>query len=152
MEKIDQTDRRILDILQQDAALPLEEIGRRAGLSRNACWRRIRALENAGVISGRVAVLDPGKLDLGLMVFIQLRADRHDADWLEQFARAVRGMPEIMGVYRMSGDLDYLIKARVRDVADYDRLYQRLIARVELKDVSASFVMENLKDSLALPL
>jgi len=152
MEKIDQTDRRILDILQQDAALPLEEIGRRAGLSRNACWRRIRALETAGVISGRVAVLDPGKLDLGLMVFIQLRAARHDADWLEQFARAVRGMPEIMGVYRMSGDLDYLLKARVRDVADYDRLYQRLIARVELKDVSASFVMENLKDSLALPL
>jgi len=152
MEKIDTTDRKILALLQQQADLPLEEIGQRVGLSRNACWRRIRNLEASGVIKARVAVLDPERLDLGLMVFIQLRAARHDKAWLESFAAAVRDMPEIMGVYRMTGDLDYLLRARVRDMADYDRLYQHLISKVELGDVSASFVMENLKDSGALPI
>lgn len=152
MVKIDETDRRLLGALQRHADLPLDALGQKVGLSRNACWRRIKALEDAGVITGRVALLDPAKLDLGLMVFIQVRAARHDADWLDRFARAVRALPEIMGVYRMTGDLDYLIRARVRDVADYDRLYQRLIGQIELSDVSASFVMEQLKDTNALPL
>ena len=152
MEKIDTIDRQILSVLQREADIPLEELGTRVGLSRNACWRRVRALDSRGIITGRVALLDPAKLGLGLMVFIQVHAARHDAAWLETFARAVRDLPEIMGVYRMTGDLDYLIRARVTDVADYDRLYQRLISKVELSDVSASFVMEELKDTAALPL
>ncbi|GAB5445964.1 MAG: hypothetical protein Gyms2KO_08370 [Gymnodinialimonas sp.] len=109
-------------------------------------------MEESGVIAGRVAVVDPAAVGLGLMVFIQVRAAHHSADWLEQFRRAVRSMPEVLGVYRMTGDLDYLIRARVSDMADYDRLYQRLIERVEMGDVSASFVMEELKESTALPL
>lgn len=152
METIDDTDRRILAILQRDADLSLEDLGARVGLSRNACWRRIKTLEASGVIRARVALLDPVPLGLGLMVFIMVRVTTHDADWLAKFARAVGEMPEILGVYRMTGDLDYMIRARVPDVAGYDRLYQRLIAKVSLSDVSASFVMEELKDTTALPL
>ena len=152
MWKIDDLDRKILHELQRDAGLGLEDLGARVGLSRNACWRRIKALEEAGVIRARVTLLDAAKLDLGLSVFIQVRAATHDADWLDLFARATRAMPEIQGVYRMTGDLDYLIRARVADMGDYDRLYQRLVARVPMRDVSASFVMEEIKDTTALPL
>jgi Lrp/AsnC family transcriptional regulator len=152
MGNIDTIDRRILVELQRDAGQSLDALGERIGLSRNACWRRIRALEEAGVIRARVALLDAEKLDLGLTVMIQIRTDRHDSDWLAKFARAARTMPEILGAYRMTGDLDYLIRARVRDVADYDRLYRRLIDRVPLSDVSASFVMEEIKETTELPL
>ncbi|MBF9029654.1 winged helix-turn-helix transcriptional regulator [Rhodobacterales bacterium HKCCE3408] len=152
MENIDQTDRRILAELQRDASLALEALGERVGLSRNACWRRIRALEEAGVIRGRVALLDPDAVGLGLMVYIQIRAGRHAADWLDALARVIREMPEIQGAWRMTGDLDYLLRARVADMRDYDRLYQSLIRRLDLADVSASFVMEELKDTTALPL
>ena len=152
MVKIDETDRRILAILQRDAAIGLDALGDKVGLSRNACWRRIRALDEAGVILGRVALLDPDRLGLGLTVFMQIRAERHDAEWLSAFARATKAMPEIQSVYRMTGDLDYLIRARVADMKDYDRLYQRLIARVPMGDVSASFVMEEIKDTTELPL
>ncbi|MFK7938177.1 MAG: Lrp/AsnC family transcriptional regulator [Roseovarius sp.] len=152
MVNIDDMDRRILTELQKDASLPVETLGDRVGLSRNACWRRVKTLEAAGVIKARVALLDPAKLGLGLTVFMQVRAAAHDADWLARFARATTGMPDILGVYRMSGDLDYLIRARVADMADYDRLYQVLIARVPMGDVSASFVMEEIKDTTALPL
>lgn len=122
------------------------------GLSRNACWRRIKALEASGVIRARVALLDAEKLGLGLTVFMQIKAASHDAAWLEQFARSTRAMPEIQAVFRMSGDLDYLIRARVVDMAGYDRLYQRLIAKVPMGDVSASFVMEEIKETTELPL
>lgn len=152
MWKIDDLDRKILHELQRDASLGLEEIGTRVGLSRNACWRRIKAMEDAGIIRARVTLLDAAKLNLGLTVFIQVRAARHDAHWLDTFARATRALPEIQGVYRMTGDLDYLIRARVPDMADYDRLYQTLVARVPMRDVSASFVMEEIKDTTALPL
>ncbi len=108
-------------------------------------------MEDRGVIRRRVVLVDPDAVGLGLMVFIQLRAPQHSANWLTQFARAVDTMPEILGVYRMTGDLDYLIRAQVASVADYDRLYQRLIQKVELRDVAASFVMEELKDQTALP-
>ncbi len=151
-DTIDDLDRRILGELQRDADQNLDALGARVGLSRNAVWRRIRRLEEDEVIRGRVALLDAGRLDLGLMVFIQVRTSRHAPDWLEAFSRAMRDTPEILGAYRMSGDLDYLIRARVRDMAAYDRLYQRLIRRVDLADVSASFVMEELKDTTALPL
>lgn len=151
MEKIDDFDRRILHEVQRDAGLPLEEIGTRVGLSRNAVWRRMRALETAGVIRGRVVLVDAERLGLGLSVFILIRTDRHEPDWLARFARATRDMPEILGAYRMSGDLDYLIRARVADVKAYDALYQQLIRRVELADVSASFVMEEIKETTVLP-
>lgn len=152
MGTIDETDRRILTVLQRQADIGLEALGEQVGLSRNACWRRIKALEQAGIIRARVALLDAAQLGLGLAVVILVRTDRHDSDWLEQFARAVRTMPEILGVYRMTGELDYMIRARVADVADYDRLYRRLIERVPLSDVSASFVMEEIKDTTELPL
>ena len=152
VDNIDAIDRKLLTELQRDADLPLEELGHRVGLSRNACWRRIKAMEATGIIRARVALLDAARLGLGLEVFIQVKAAAHDAKWLEKFARTTRGTPEIIGVYRMTGDLDYLIRARVADMADYDRLYQTLISRVPMGDVSASFVMEEIKDSTALPL
>jgi Lrp/AsnC family transcriptional regulator len=149
--QLDPTDRRLLAELQRDSTTPLDELGQRVGLSRNACWRRIKAMEAAGIIRARVALVDAAKVDLAQTVFVLIRAARHDADWADRFARAVRGLPQITGVYRMSGDLDYLLRAQVRDVADYDRLYKALIDRVDLAGMSASFVMETLKDGTALP-
>ncbi|MEM6576895.1 MAG: Lrp/AsnC family transcriptional regulator [Pseudomonadota bacterium] len=151
MQEIDEIDCRILSELQRDASIGLEDLGARVGLSRNACWRRIRLLEQAGVIRGRVAILDPEKLGLGLTVFLQIRAAAHEAAWMKTFTEATRHLPQIQSVYRMTGDLDYLIKARVADMADYDRLYQTLIARVPMRDVAASFVMEEIKDTTAIP-
>lgn len=152
MTQIDPIDRKILAQLQRDADISLDVLGDAVGLSRNACWRRVKHLESTGVIRKRVALLDPDKLDLKLSVFIQIRTRHHDADWLEKFARAVEATPEVTGAYRMSGDLDYLLHARVADMAEYDRLYKRLTARIELSDVSASFVMEEIKATTALPL
>jgi Lrp/AsnC family transcriptional regulator len=149
---LDDIDRRLLALLQKDAGLSLEAIGEAVHLSRNACWRRIRALEEAGVIKGRVALLDPEQLDLGLYVFIMVRTSEHSAAWQETFRAATRDMPEILGVYRMTGELDYLIRARVANMAGYDRLYQSLTRRISLSDVSASFVMETIKDTHRLPL
>ena len=151
MIELDPIDGRILRELQRDASVGVEALGERVGLSRNACWRRIRLMEEAGVITARVALVDPDALGLGLIVFVAVRTDRHDPDWLEKFTRAVKTMPEILGVWRTSGDLDYLLKARVADVRAYDRLYQRLIRRVDLTDVSASFVMEEIKETTELP-
>jgi len=152
MLTIDDTDRRILTALQRDADQSLDVLAERVALSRNAVWRRIKALEASVVITARVALVDPDKLGLRLLVFMLIRTNAHAPDWLENFSKATRGMPEILGVYRMTGDLDYLIRARVVDMADYDRLYQALIRRVPLSDVSASFVMEQIKDTHELPL
>ncbi len=151
MVGIDNLDRRILGEMQRDAGRPLEEIAEVVGLSRNAVWRRVKRLEEAGILRGRVALVDPEALGLGLSVFISVRTDRHDADWAARFAKAVRALPEVLGAYRTSGDQDYLVHARVADVKAYDRLYQRLIALMELKDVSAAFVMEELKETTVLP-
>ena len=151
MSDIDQTDRRILHNLQQNSDESLETLGERIGLSRNACWRRIKALEAQGIIRSRVALLDAEKMDLGLSVFIQIRTNQHEREWLKTFSAATQSLPEILGVYRMTGDLDYLVRARVRDVAAYDRLYQKLVSIVPLSDVSASFVMEEIKETTALP-
>ncbi len=150
--KIDHIDRKILQKLQLDASLSLEDLGEAVALSRNACWRRVKTLTDAGVIKSRVAILDAEKLNLDLTVFISVRTNQHDPDWLERFAVATRSMSEILGAYRMSGDLDYLIRAQVSDMPAYDRFYQRLIKRIKLADVSASFVMEQIKETTALPL
>ncbi len=148
---IDTIDRRILAELQVDASLSVEQLAERVHLSRNACWRRVKLLEERGVIRARVALVDPEKLGFGLSVFILVRTSRHEPDWLKLFREAVTALPEITGVYRMSGDLDYVLRARVADVKAYDRLYQRLIAKVPLTDVSASFVMEEIRDTTELP-
>ncbi|MFO6466017.1 Lrp/AsnC family transcriptional regulator [Jannaschia sp. KMU-145] len=149
---IDETDRRILRQLQTDAAQSLDLLAERVALSRNACWRRVRKLEAAGVIRSRVAQLDPAKLDLGLSVLVMIRVGAHDPDWLDRFRAVVAAMPEIQGAHRMTGELDYVLRIKVRDVADYDRFYKALIARVPIADVSASFVMEDIKDTTALPI
>ena len=152
MTTIDDIDRHILSELQRDAAQNLERLGERVGLSRNAIWRRIKTLDEAGIIKARVALLDAAKLGAGLSVVIMIRTNRHDPEWLERFAQVTRAMPEIQGVYRMTGDLDYMVRARVADMAAYDALYQRLIRKVDLSDVSASFVMEEIKDTTAIPI
>ena len=149
--EIDAIDRRILAELQRDGTLSADQMSERVGLSRNACWRRVRILEEAGVLTGRVALVDAEKVGLGLSVFIIARTSNHDPEWLARFRAAVTAFPEITGVYRMSGDLDYVLRARVADVKAYDRLYQRLIAKVPLTDVSASFVMEEIKETTVVP-
>ena len=150
--QLDLIDRKILRHLQRDATVSHDELGAEVGLSRNACWRRVRAMEDAGFIRSRVVLIDPDKVALGLSVFLMIRTDRHGPEWLATFAKATRDMPEILGAYRMTGDLDYLVRARVADVAAYDALYQKLIRRVEMADCSASFVMEELKETTELPL
>lgn len=147
----DALDAKILNALQRDAQQTVDQLGTDIGLSRNAVWRRIKRLEDTGIIAARVAVLDAEALGLGLSVFISIKTAQHDAKWAETFMKTVRAMPEIQGAYRTSGEQDYLLQARVRDVKAYDHLYQRLIAKVDLKDVSASFVMEELKQTTVLP-
>ncbi|GGX62717.1 ArsR family transcriptional regulator [Tateyamaria omphalii] len=152
MKTFDDIDMRILRELQMDAGVSLETLGDRVGLSRNACWRRVRALEENGAVKSRVALLDPAAVGLSLMVFMQIRTHSHDPDWQQKFNRAVQAIPGILSAYRMTGDLDYLVRARVSDMAGYDDLYQQLIHHVPIADVSASFVMEEIKDSTALPI
>ena len=152
IEKLDDSDRRILTVLQRDGSLSVEAVADAVNLSRNACWRRIRRLEQDGVIRARVALVNAEKAGLGLSVFVFIRTSSHEADWLAAFRKAVTALPEITGVYRTSGDLDYVLRARVADVRHYDRLYQRLIKLVPLNDVSASFVMEDIKETTAIPL
>ncbi len=149
---LDEIDRRILSELQRDGTLSVDALSERVHLSRNACWRRVRRLEDDGVITGRVALVDAEKAGVGLTAVIFIRTSSHDPGWLKKFHEAVTGLPEITGVYRMTGDLDYVLHARIADVKAYDRLYQRLIARVPLSDVSTSFVMEEIKYSTAVPL
>ncbi len=148
---LDTIDRKILTCLQRDATLPVAEIAERVGLSTTPCWRRIQRLERDGVIAGRVALLDPDKLNLGVTVFVHIRTDQHNAVWLEKFAAAVAAIPEVVELYRMSGDIDYLMRVVVPDIAGYDAIYQRLIAAVELSDVSSTFAMERIKHTTALP-
>jgi len=150
--KLDETDRRILTLLQKDANLSVDDISAAVHLSRNACWRRIKALEQAGVITARVALLDPAKVGLPLMVMVLIRTNAHDRNWMDQFQTALRSLPEVVGAYRMTGDLDYVLRVRVADVPAYDAFYKRLIARISVSDISASFVMEEIKETTAVPL
>jgi Lrp/AsnC family transcriptional regulator len=149
---MDQRDRDILRELQRNATISIEDLAARVNLSRNACWRRVKQLEEQGVIRARVALLDPAKLNLGLTAFIAIRTSSHDQTWLDQFSAAVRDIPEITGVYRTTGETDYMLHAVVPDIAGYDRLYKRLIAKVPLTDVSSFFVMEKVKETTELPL
>lgn len=148
---LDDIDRKILNLLQTDATLPVATIAERVGLSTSPCWRRIQKLEEDGVIKARVAVLDPDRLNVGVTVFVAVRTSQHDLGWLERFAAAVRDFPEVVEFYRMSGDVDYLMRVVVPDIAAYDALYKRLIQRVTLSDVSSSFAMETIKYTTAIP-
>ena len=149
---LDDIDRKILNLLPQDASLSVDALAEGVHLSRNACWRRIKRLEAEGSVKKRVALLDPVRVGLGLQVFVLIRTNDHSAAWLKAFRQAVREMPEIIAAQRMTGDLDYVLRVRVADVPAYDRFYQRLIAKVQIADVSASFVMEDIKESTARPL
>lgn len=152
MTMMDAIDRTILSLLQSNAALSVVEIGRKVGLSQTPCWKRIQRMEHAGVIKGRVALLDAKRLNLGLTVFVIIRTTQHDDVWLSKFSRAVKDMPEITAIWRMAGDIDYLMRVLVKDMEAYDQFYKRLIKRVALSDVSSTFVIEEIKYSTAVPL
>ena len=151
-DDLDAKDLRILEILQRDAMTPVTEIAEQVGLSTTPCWRRIQKLEAGGVIRRRVALLDPAALNVPVSVFVAVRTSRHSAEWLEQFRQALEGIPEIVEAYRMSGEIDYLLRVVVPDIAGYDAVYKRLIERIELADVTSSFSMEEMKHTTALPL
>jgi len=143
---MDAVDRKLLSLLQDDASIPLQDIAARVGLSVNPCWRRIKRMESEGIIRARVAVLDPDKLGLHVTVFVRIKIREHTADWVKRFATAIRSIPEIAECHRIGGDIDYLLKVIVADIASYDRVYNQLIAKVPgLADVSALFSMERIK-------
>lgn len=148
---LDAMDRKILRILQDDSSLPVAELAERVGLSATPCWRRVQNLEKAGIIRKRVALLDPEKVNVGVTVFVRLRTSSHDYDWLEDFAKAVARIDEVVEFYRMSGEIDYLLRIVVPDIAAYDAVYKRLIKAAKLADVSSSFAMETIKHTTALP-
>ena len=149
---IDRMDRRILAILQEDCTIPVAEIGRRVGLSTTPCWRRIQKLEDEGVIEKRVALLSPKAIGAGVTVFVTLSTSQHSQSWLEAFAEAVAEFPEVVEFYRMSGQVDYLLRVVVPDIESYDVFYKKLIARIDLSNVNSSFAMEQIKFTTALPL
>jgi len=149
---MDKIDKRILTILQGDATMPVAEIGKRVGLSTTPCWRRIQKLEEDGVIRRRVALLDPSEVNAKVTVFVSVRTNSHNAEWLKRFSEVTRDFPEIVELYRMSGDVDYLMRVVVPDIAAYDAFYQRLITRIDITDVSSSFAMEQMKYTTELPL
>ena len=149
---MDSIDRKILVLLQKDASLSVSDIAEQVGLSTTPCWRRIHQLEEQGVIEGRVALVNPEKVNLGITVFVRLRTAQHNPEWLEKFARGVEAIPEIVEIYRMSGDVDYLLRVVVPDIAGYDAVYKRLIEVADFADVSSNFAMERIKYTTALPL
>ena len=149
---MDEFDKKILTLLQADASLSNSDIAERVGLSPTPCWRRIRIMEEAGIIKRRVAVLDRQKLNVGVTVFVSVRTNRHHQEWLDKFSEVVGSIPEVVEFYRMAGDVDYLLRVVVPDIAAYDGVYKRLIEQIDLFDVSSSFAMEELKWTTAVPL
>jgi len=152
MSRIDAIDAKLLRALQADASLSVGALAEQVNLSRSACWRRIKDLEERGVIRSRVTLLDGEQLGYGVTVIALVRTNRHDENWLRNFTQSLDAMPEVLEFYRMSGEVDYLLKIVARDIKDYDRIYRRLISKVELLDVSSSFVMETLKWTTSLPI
>jgi len=149
---LDAIDVQILGELQKNCAQSLTDLGSKVHLSRNAVWRRLARLEDDGYIIEKVARLDRERLNLGFTVFMEIRTDTHSLDWINRFHSAVRDIPEFVGIYRMSGDVDYLLQAVIPDMKSYDQLYKKLISRIELSDVSSRFVMEEIKQTSQLPL
>jgi Lrp/AsnC family transcriptional regulator len=148
---LDKIDLKILDLMQRDAKKSAAEIGDAVNLSQNACWRRINLLEEEGYIRSTVALLNAEKLGSGLTVFVSIKAVEHSEEWLKSFATAVSKIKEVVEFYRMTGDIDYLLKLKVRDIAAYDLVYKRLIKQVRLTDVSSAFAMEEIKHTTCVP-
>jgi len=149
---MDAIDRKILAVVQDDASLSVAEIGQRVGLSSTPCWKRLQRLEADGVILRRVALVDPDKIGLGISVFVSVETSDHSQDWLKKFAEVVGAMREVMEFYRMAGDVDYMLRVVVPDMAGYDAFYKRLIGTVPLKNVTSRFAMERIKQTTALPI
>ena len=149
---MDSTDRKILAILQEDASLAVADIAKRVNLSQTPCWRRIQKLTDDGVITKRVALLDPDAIGLGLTVFVEIETGDHSKEWTTRFAETINSMPEVMEIYRMAGEVDYMLRITVPNMAAVDEFYQRLIDRVPLKNVTSRFAMERVKFTTAYPL
>jgi len=149
---MDKTDRAILAILQEDATLPVADIARKVGLSTTPCWRRIQKLEEDKVIVKRVAILDPHKVNAHVTVFVSIKTDQHNEEWLKRFAEVIVTFPEVASFYRMSGDIDYLLKVVVPDITAYDLFYKKLVSKIDIENVSSTFAMERIKDTTQLPL
>jgi Lrp/AsnC family transcriptional regulator, cysteine-sensing transcriptional activator len=149
---MDAIDRKILGVLQDNAALSVAEIGQRVGLSSTPCWKRIQRLEADGVIQKRVALVDQDKVGLGVSVFVSIETGDHSQEWLTRFAEVVGAMPEVMEFYRMAGDVDYMLRVVVSDIQGYDAFYKRLIGSVPLTNVTSRFAMEKIKSTTMLPI
>lgn len=149
---MDRIDRAILRLLQEDATMAVADIAKRVGLSTTPCWRRIQKLEEAGTIRRRVAILDPAAVNAKVTVFVSIRTSAHATEWLKRFSEIVADFPEVVEFYRMSGEVDYLLRIVVPDIDAYDAVYRRLIERIDIADVSSSFAMEQIKYTTALPL
>ena len=149
---MDAIDWKILKVVQDDASLSVAEIGSRVGLSSTPCWKRIQRLEADGVITKRVALVDPNKIGLGITVFVSIETGDHSQDWLAKFAETVSAMSEVMEFHRMAGDVDYMLRVVVPDIQGYDTFYKKLIGTVALKNVTSRFAMEKIKSTTALPI
>jgi Lrp/AsnC family transcriptional regulator len=149
---LDTTDLKILAILQEDASLSVAEVAQRVNLSQTPCWRRIQRMEADGVITARVALVNPEAIGVGLTIFVDIETNDHSREWLGKFAQVVREMPEVMDVYRMAGDVDYMLRIAVSSMSDYDDFYRRLISAVPLKNVTSRIAMERVKGSTAYPI
>jgi Lrp/AsnC family transcriptional regulator len=149
---MDEIDRKILAILQEDLSLSVAQIAERVGLSSTPCWKRIQKMEASGVILRRVALLSPERIGLGLTVFVAVEASDHSPAWLERFANALQTMPEVMDAYRMAGEVDYMLRVAVADMAAFDAFYKTLITTVPMKNVTSRFAMERIKATTAYPL
>ncbi len=149
---MDEMDRRILRILQEDCSLPVSDVARQVGLSNSPCWKRINRMQNDGIIRRQTAVLDAGRLGFGLTVFVSIKTGEHSSEWLEAFSNDITAMPEVMEVHRMAGEVDYMLKVVARDMESFDEFYKRLIGISALSDVTSRFSMEKLKETTTLPI
>lgn len=149
---LDRIDRKILYELMQDATLPLTQLAERVGLSQTPCWKRVQKLEAAGVIFGRVALVDPARIGLGLTVFVEIQAPDHTPEWRAAFAAVVADYREILEVHRMAGEVDYMLKVVVSTMQAYDAFYLELTSRLACRNVTSKFSMEKVKMTTALPI
>jgi len=149
---MDRTDKMILTLLQEDATMPVADIAKRVGLSTTPCWRRIQKMEEDHIIQRRVAVLNPEKVNVGVTVFVSITTDKHNNEWLKRFSEVIVKFPEVVSFYRMSGQVDYLLKVVVPDIAAYDAFYKKLVSEIDIEDVSSAFAMERIKETTQLPL
>lgn len=150
--KLDRIDRELLKLLQEDATIPMAKLAEQVHLSPTPCWRRIQRLREAGIIRKQVMLLDAEKLGLGITVFVSIKTNQHSREWTERFLRGIQVIPEVVEFYRMSGDVDYLLRVLVKDIAGYDAVYKQLIQVADLAGVSSGFAMEQLKFTTALPI